>query len=96
MKKFRFHPELFDARTEVLMLLELDGLELFWDFKAVDVNHEDYGLDVEGITSKDVAKKIAKTLRDWFPKWRYLRGRRYRGEWCVSIWRRKTRYERGF
>jgi hypothetical protein len=69
MSQFRFCPELFEARNDVLSALADEGLSWLSHFSSVDPLHETYGLEVCGIHDRDDAIAIQRILVDMFPKW---------------------------
>ncbi len=69
MDAFRFCPELFEVRTDVLAVLNDEGFEWLSHFSSVDPLHDVYGIEVCGIREEDDAISIQTLLRNLFPKW---------------------------
>ena len=67
---FSFHPELFEHRQYALDALNDAGFIYFTDFMAVDLDHMRFGLDVEGIPSRELAVEIEATMNQAFLEWR--------------------------
>ena len=70
---FAFHLALFEHRAAALAALEDAGFCWLEQFSAVDLDHENYGLEVCGIHQRADAEKILGILRRLFPAWRYVR-----------------------
>jgi hypothetical protein len=70
MDAFRFSPELFEVRTDVMAALNDAGFEWLSHFSSVDPIHDLYGVEVCGIIDSDDAIAIAKLLHRMFPTWR--------------------------
>ncbi len=91
MKAFRFEPELFVYRPDVVNALGEAGFEWLVDFTAVDVLHDLFGLEVCGIAKEADAQRIEKLLRQMFPAWKFWYHVYYDGErepgWKVVIHR---------
>ena len=86
---FEFYPELFEYRNQASDLLADAGYNLFSDFNAIDLIHEDYGLEICGIHSDVDVKPILDALHEGFPHWHHHNyglqdGGREPG-WSVSI-----------
>jgi hypothetical protein len=71
MDVFRFRPELFELRTDVLAALDEAGFDWFTHYSAVDPVHDIYGIEVCGIVEHADAVAILTLLREMFPAWRY-------------------------
>lgn len=71
MDSFRFSPELFETRTEVIAMLADNGIEWLSDYSSVDPLHDVYGIEVCGVMREEVASRIRKLLRRMFPGWRH-------------------------
>jgi hypothetical protein len=70
---FSFHPELFDDRTKAMEALAAAGFDWFVHYSAIDLIHDQYGLEVCGIPDEKDAETIQKIMRRTFPHWRYTR-----------------------
>jgi hypothetical protein len=70
MDAFRFSPELFEHRNDVLEALQEAGYYWLSHFSAVDPLHDLYGLEVCGIADQEDAAAILALLRRLFPDWR--------------------------
>ena len=70
MDAFRFCPELFELRTEVLAKLEDAGFQWLSHYSSVDLLHDVFGIEVCGIFEEDDAAAILSLLRKMFPTWR--------------------------
>lgn len=91
---FRFAPELFERRSEALDFLADHGIVWLTDFNSMDVVHDLYGLEIEGISDKETAKKIMSLLDKRFSgvahvkrqeAWTYRRMFQERNGWVVEI-----------
>jgi hypothetical protein len=69
MQPFRFAPELFECRNEVLAELSDAGYEWLSHFSSIDPMHDVYGIEVCGIRDEDDAIAIAAILAKMFPRW---------------------------
>jgi len=67
---FRFAPELFEIRTDVIAKLSDRGFDWLSHYSAVDPIHDSYGIEVCGIHNREDAVAIQKILIGLFPKWR--------------------------
>jgi hypothetical protein len=67
---FRFAPELFELRNEVLAALEDKGFHWFSHFSSVDLLHDVYGVEVRGIKEREDATGIQRLLGRMFAAWR--------------------------
>ena len=67
---FRFAPELFEVRTDVIAELSERGFDWLSHYSAVDPIHDTYGIEVCGIHDRDDAVAIQELLIDLFPGWR--------------------------
>lgn len=67
---FRFAPELFEHRAEVIEELEAQGFSWLSHYSSVDCLHDRYGLEVCGIHERDDAQNILKVLVRMFPDWK--------------------------
>ena len=70
--RFNFHGELFEIRMAVIDGLAESGYTWLSDYGAVDIRHDDYGLEVTAIHHESDAKKIEKLLGHMLPSWRHL------------------------
>jgi hypothetical protein len=71
MKRFQFHPELFDYRQRALDALAAAGFAWLSDFNSVDMMHDVYGLEVCAIRERADARAIEELLHRLFPRWHY-------------------------
>lgn len=69
MDAFRFSPELFEYRTEVMATLQERGFEWLIHYSAVDPLHDVYGLEVCGIPDEGDAAAILNVLMEMYPGW---------------------------
>ena len=72
MSHFDFHGELFDIRITVIDGLAEHGYTWLSDYGAVDIRHDDYGLEVTAIRDESVARDIERHLRCMLPNWRQV------------------------
>lgn len=70
MDAFRFCPELFEVRTEVLEALGGAGFQWLSHYSSVDPLHDVFGIEVCGILEEDDALAIRTLLHEMFPAWR--------------------------
>lgn len=66
---FRFCPELFEHRASVIEALDAGGITWMTHFASVDLRHDDYGIEVCGIKSKEDASRVRRVLQQSFPAW---------------------------
>ena len=66
---FRFAPELFEIRNEVITELSNCGFDWLSHYSAVDPAHDVYGIEVCGIHDRDDAIAIQRILKGMFPAW---------------------------
>ena len=69
MDAFRFAPELFEVRNDVMERLTEEGFDWLSHYSSVDPIHDDYGIEVCGILQRDDAVAIQKLLMTMFPAW---------------------------
>jgi len=72
MDAFRFSPELFEYRTEIMSVLGQRGFDWLSHYTAVDPLHDVYGLEVCGISDEDDALAILKILIEMYPDWKAI------------------------
>jgi hypothetical protein len=63
---FRFAPELFEYKSKALEILADNNLVWMIDFSGIDVIHDIYGLEVEGVRDEETANKILRELNHYF------------------------------
>ncbi len=84
---FAFHPELFESKATAQEALEAAGVTWFVDYSSCDLLHDEYGLEVDGIRSQQIAREVLTILRHTFPEWGqssiWYKDRRP-GCWCVA------------
>ena len=85
MSEFQFHGDLFVCRQQVLILLADNGFQWLNHFRAVDVIHELYGLEVTGIAHELEAEAIEKLLQNNL-EWNFVR-RTYEDRRCECGWK---------
>lgn len=68
-----FHPELFELSSTAAKLLDDRGFVWLNDYSAIDVLHDDYGLEISGIGDQRKAESIAEVMARGFPHWHYRR-----------------------
>jgi len=69
MDTFRFAPELFEVRTDVIAALSDEGFDWLSHYSSVDPLHDLYGIEVCGIRHLEDAESILKLLMRLFPEW---------------------------
>ena len=69
MDAFRFSPELFEVRNDVMERLRDEGFDWLSHYSSVDPDHEDYGIEVCGIHDREDAAVILALLKNMFPTW---------------------------
>lgn len=69
MDAFRFSPELFEVRTNVMERLSEEGFDWLSHYSSVDPSHDDYGIEVCGVHHREDAAAILKMLMHMFPTW---------------------------
>jgi hypothetical protein len=67
---FRFAPELFEVRTNVMQALTDAGFGWLTHYSSVDPLHDVYGIEVCGIHEKDDALRVLELLMRMFPAWK--------------------------
>jgi hypothetical protein len=70
MDAFRFAPELFEYRNDVIAALSDAGFEWLSHYSSVDPLHDVFGIEVCGICEKDDADQIQRLLVQMFPSWK--------------------------
>ncbi len=95
MDPFRFSPELFEIRADVMESLEQAGYQWLSHYSSVDCLHDLYGIEVCGIHQKGDSVAIEDILRQIFPKWNVgcLCYKDYGREtgWKARVYRDKSR-----
>jgi hypothetical protein len=69
MDAFRFCPDLFELRNDVLATLDEAGFQWLSHFSSVDPMHDLYGIEVCGIIREEDSNAILGVLRGMFPSW---------------------------
>lgn len=69
MDPFRFCPELFEFRTNVMERLTEEGFDWLSHYSSVDPIHDQFGIEVCGIVQRDDAIAILNLLIQMFPTW---------------------------
>jgi hypothetical protein len=69
MDSFRFAPELFEYRNEVMAALAEAGFDWLSHYSSVDPLHDVYGIEVCGIHKRRDAVRILELLTQMFPSW---------------------------
>lgn len=69
MDAFRFCPELFELRTNVMEALDDAGFQWLSHYSSVDPIHDLYGIEVCGILDEENAIEIQELLHSMFPTW---------------------------
>jgi len=69
MDAFRFAPELFEVRTNVMERLTEEGFNWLTHYSSVDPIHDNYGIEVCGILQREDAVSIQQLLISMFPAW---------------------------
>lgn len=92
---FRFAPELFEVRNDVVAELSECGFDWLSHYSAVDPMHDVYGIEVCGIHEREDAASILKILAEMFPTWRrrrmYLKDYGREPGWKAQIQRDEER-----
>jgi len=70
MDAFRFSPELFEFRNDVMAALSDAGFDWLSHYSAVDPLHDVYGIEVCGIHDREDAVAILQLLIKMYPDWR--------------------------
>lgn len=70
MDAFRFAPELFEVRSEVMAALSEQGIDWLSHYSSVDPVHDDFGIEVCGIPDEEGAAQILAIVRAMYPHWR--------------------------
>jgi hypothetical protein len=95
MDAFRFSPELFQLRAEVMEALEQSDFQWLSHYSSVDCLQDLYGIEVCGIHEQQDAIAIQKILVKMFPNWRVgcLCHKDYGREpgWKARVYRDKPR-----
>lgn len=88
---FAFHPELFEHRATAIDALAEHECYQYQDFGAVDLLHDEYGLEVCGIATEGEAWAIARILRQPFPAWPFVRvsyqDQHSPPDWKAEVWK---------
>ena len=69
MDAFRFAPELFEIRNDVMAALSERCYDCLSHYSSVDPVHDAFGIEVCGIASEDDAIKILAILNEMYPAW---------------------------
>ena len=69
MGAFRFAPELFQYRNDVMAELHERGFDWLSHYSAIDPMHDVYGIEVCGIPDEDDAVSILEILIEMYPDW---------------------------
>ena len=69
MDTFRFAPELFEIRNDVMAMLSEQGFDWLSHYGAVDPVHDAYGIEVCGIVNEEDAVQILTILNRMYPNW---------------------------
>jgi hypothetical protein len=69
MDAFRFSPELFEVRADVMAMLDHNGYFWLSHYSSVDCLHDLYGIEVCGVHAKETADVIRQLLLRRFPNW---------------------------
>jgi hypothetical protein len=97
MDAFRFSPELFETRIDVMQALNDAGFAWLSHYSSIDPIHDLYGIEVCGIIEQDDASQILEILCRMFPEWEFsdLRHKDYGREpgWKAIIHRDEEREE---
>lgn len=70
MDTYRFAPELFEYRNDVIAALAEAGFEWLTHYSSVDPLHDVYGIEVCGIREQEDAARILRLLAGMFPSWK--------------------------
>ena len=70
MDAFRFAPELFECRSDVMTTLSEAGFDWLSHYSAVDPLHDVYRIEVCGIREREDAVAILGVLMEMYPTWK--------------------------
>ncbi|HUO11073.1 MAG TPA: hypothetical protein VM008_22425 [Phycisphaerae bacterium] len=76
--RFCFHPEIFEYKNAAESALAAHGFDCLTHYSAIDLRHEDFGLEVLGIKTEADAIRIARVLKSQLHAWPHIRRRRKR------------------
>lgn len=82
--EFKFHGELLQYRAEVMDALSAAGYTWLIDYRSIDVDHQEYLLEVDGVPDERVAWRIANVVARRFP-WGILGYEKYAGDWLLVL-----------
>ena len=89
MDAFRFAPELFEVRNDVMAALGEQGYDWLSHYSAVDPLHDAYGIEVCGIPDREDALQILSILHGMFPGWT-SGGPEYKGYGREAGWKARV------
>lgn len=69
------HPELFEAWREAIGVLAAHDLLWLRDFRSLEIEHDEYGLTVDGLETEHVALAAFRLLQSSFSAWPYYQVR---------------------
>jgi hypothetical protein len=70
--RFAFREELFDFKRRAQEALETNGILLHQSYQSIDLNHQEFGLEVCAIVDENTAIRISRILSHTFPEWDYV------------------------
>jgi hypothetical protein len=93
---FNFHGELLEHKATAAEVLENADLSAFSDYSSIDCDHDNYGLEVEGLASQQKVNQVTQLLRKAFPNWRHINYWEEGNGFTVRISRDLEKRSRGF
>jgi len=94
---FSFHSDLFEYRTKAMEVLSHRGIEWLEHYSAIDLLHNEFGLEVCGIKEKENGTAILRILKNAFSEWpcteMYYRDYERDRGWKVIICKRRIEGE---
>jgi hypothetical protein len=83
---FEFKPELFEYRQQIIEVLAAADFWWLSSFRSIDIDHQEFALEIDGVQTEDVARGIVDVLSAKF-KWAfYVFCRDYDDEdWFIRI-----------
>jgi len=85
-ESFRFCPELFEYRSRTMEFLSDEDYSFLIDYQGIDVCHDIYGIEITGISTKELAEEIAGSVEELFCN----------KKWIDNPWSRVVDYDDGW
>jgi hypothetical protein len=73
MGKFAYHPELMGFAERIQSSLEFAGIGRFVDYQGIDLEHDCYGVEVDGIKDYAMGQRIMTIMRNAIPEWTFFK-----------------------